>query len=136
MPAFDADSQPTNGFCALKRSLPAGLAVCLAVVAGGCQTGRQWSRTNADSLTPSLGVERSAEQIPESAERPIANAGSEPPPVETAALPQSPEERPRRLIPDWLRLGKEEDPVPLPTTQPLDAAAPVASAGGPVEEFQ
>jgi hypothetical protein len=82
------------------------------------------------------GRELGSEQPPPSVDKPIANAATEPPPVETTALPQVAEEKPRRLIPDWLRLGKEEDPVPLPTTQPLDPAAPVASAGGPVEEFQ
>jgi hypothetical protein len=91
---------------------------------------------DSDSRTPSMGIELRSEQSPPAADRPIANAGTTPPPIETTSLPQPAEEKPRRLIPDWLRLGKEEEPVPLPTTQPLDPAAPVASAGGPVEEFQ
>jgi hypothetical protein len=117
--------------------LKAGIAISLAVVSGGCQVGRQWFRMDSDSRTPSMGVELRAEQSRPPADRPIAESSPAPPPVETASLPQPSEDRPtRRLIPDWLRLGKGEEPVPLPTTQPLDPATPADSVAGPVEEFQ
>ena len=125
MPANDAHTRP----------LRMGLAISL-VIASGCQVGRQWFRMDSDSGTPSMGVELRSEQTPPAADMPIANASTAPPPVETTSLPQTTDEKPRRLIPDWLRLGKGDDPVPLPTTQPLGPSAPVASAAGPVEEFQ
>ena len=55
---------------------------------------------------------------------------------EVAPLPQSDAthtDKPRRLIPEWLRLGGDKEPVPLPTS-PISDERPVAS--GPVEEFQ
>lgn len=114
----------------------AGVLFAFLVELTGCQVGRQWFRMDSDSRSPTMGIELRGEQPPPKPEQPIADAGTASSRVETTSLPQPAGERPRRLLPDWLKLGKGEDPVPLPITQSADPAAPVASAGGPVEEFQ
>lgn len=52
---------------------------------------------------------------------------------ESTPTPEQPSGRQRTLIPEWLRLGGNKEPVPLPTT-PISSEAPPSS--GPVEEFR
>lgn len=103
---------------------------------GGCQTGRRWFRMDSDTRTPSMGIElRTQQPPPTDTNAAIAGTTSQPATVATTALPQTAEEKPRRRLPDWLRLGKDE-PVPLPTTTPTAASTAATSVAGPDEEFQ
>lgn len=127
---------PVPGGTTLPLLLKAAILTCLALDSAGCQTGRHWSRTDSDSRTPVTGMELQTDQPAPPPQQPIADAAAPSSRVETTSLPQQSDSRSRKLIPDWLRLGKEDEPVPLPTTQPLGPADPVVSAAGPVEEFQ
>lgn len=109
----------------------------LLVLLGGCQTGRRWFRMDSDSRMPSMGIElRTQQPPPTDTNRATAGTTPQAASVATTALPQTAEEKPRRRLPDWLRLGKEDQPVPLPTTAPTAASTAAASVAGPDEEFQ
>lgn len=109
----------------------------LVIMFSGCQTGRRWFRMDSDSRTPSMGIElRTQQPAPTDTHTATAGTTSQPAAVATTALPQTAEEKPRRRLPDWLRLGKDDEPVPLPTTAPTEASTAATSVAGPDEEFQ
>ncbi len=84
-----------------------------------------------------MGIElRTQQPPPDSADKSIADTPAHPPTFATAALPQTAEEKPRRRLPEWLRLGKDEEPVPLPITASDESPPAANSVAGPVEEFQ
>lgn len=111
------------------------LLLLLAILLSGCPSSRRFARSSSPAA-PSAAQTAIDSPPPAAAQEATPNAATASPPVATTALPRAAEDKPRRIIPDWLRLNKAEEPVPLPTTAPVEANTAATSVAGPVEEFQ
>jgi len=105
-------------------------ALLLSVVLAGCRTTAVSSRQR-DIPTATFASQTPADELGERNQRVPAKVAKDESTTTTVEQPSS--GRQRTLIPEWLRLGGNKEPVPLPTT-PISSEAPPSS--GPVEEFQ
>ncbi|MBL8851527.1 MAG: hypothetical protein JNG89_17720 [Planctomycetaceae bacterium] len=123
----------TSPGCACRRPDKPRVLLCLTLtipaILAGCKAP---SVARHNRGTPTATVASQASVGAELDQRLAAQtSGDEPvPPAQSDAAPAP---KPRRLIPEWLRLGGDKEPVPLPTT-PISDERPAVN--GPVEEFQ
>ena len=103
-----------------------------ATFCSGCATGRKWFRMDSDSGMPSMGVELRAERDVPQEKLQVQETPADQRSIRPARLA---EDRPRSLIPDWLKFGNRDEAVPLPTTAPPQSGTDAAASTGPSEEF-
>jgi hypothetical protein len=106
--------------------------VACALLHSGCALGRKWFQMDSNSGMPSMGVElRAGNEAPGENSR-IQEPASDNRSIRPARLA---EEKPRSLIPDWLKLGGRHEPIPLPTTASAEVDASGTTPTGPREDF-
>lgn len=103
-----------------------------ALLLSGCALGRKWFQMDSNSRMPSMGVELRAEHDAPVEKSRIQESASDIRSIRPARLA---EEKPRSLIPDWLKLGGRHEPVPLPTTASAEPDASGTMLTGPREDF-
>ncbi len=111
------------------------LVICgasCALLLSGCALGRKWFQMDSNSGMPSMGVELRAENDAPVENSRVQDSTSDVGSIRPARLA---EEKPRSLLPDWLRLGGRHEPIPLPTTASAELDASGTTSMGPREDF-
>lgn len=107
-----------------------GLACLALVITTGCRGASHVAQQGRSSTVAEL-------TKPGGREKSLGRTATVPADDGQASLiaDDKPVEKPRRLIPEWLRLGQEKESVPLPATPQSESLA-ADTLTGPVEEFQ
>jgi hypothetical protein len=100
----------------------------------GCRSGGQSARHDRSPATQAVAEQSAPAKAKKSKGQATTVAASD---QSSASLASEgkPADKSRRLIPDWFRLGQDEESIPLPTTPRSDSMAAEAAVG-PVEQFQ
>jgi hypothetical protein len=108
--------------------------VLTLLILGGCQGGANVARHERAHAAQAVAQPSKPAKSKNSRSQATAIAASDqknaPP-----ATDSKPADKPRRLIPEWFRLGQDKESVPLPTTPASDSET-AAPGTGPVEQFQ
>lgn len=108
-----------------------GGAVC-ALLLSGCAMGRKWFQMDSNSRMPSAGFELRAQRDTPAENSRVQESTSDTGSIRPARLA---EDKPRGLLPDWLKFGSRHEPIPLPTTVATDGHDGEQLSTGPREDF-